>query len=279
MNRHVGRPHLDDESFGEVVQEELEAILPLSAKVRGGIEQFGGVAVLLGRAVLRTLQMRFTWMDVIYQIEVLGIRSLSIATLTATFVGLVISVQFAVNLARFGVQHTVGKVVVLTLFRELGPTLTALTVGARIGSGIAAELGSMKVTEQVDAVRVLGADPIAKLVVPRLLACLIVIPALAVLSDVIGLVAGAGIIRLEYEIPFQQFFQSAIETAVWRDFTSGIGKAAIFGLIIAITGCFKGLNTEGGTEGVGRATTETVAISSVAVCLADFFLTKLFLSL
>src|SRR5258708_14388497 len=142
MNGQVRRPQLEDESFGEVVQEELEAILPLTAKVRGGIQQFGGVAVLFGRAILRTLQKRFTWMDVIYQIEVLGIRSLSIATLTATFVGLVISIQFAVNLARFGVQHTVGKVVVLTLFRELGPTLTALTVGARIGSGLAGGVGS-----------------------------------------------------------------------------------------------------------------------------------------
>src|SRR5260370_5258893 len=211
MNGQVRRPQLEDESFGGVVQEELEAILPLTAKVRGGIEQFGGVAVLFGRAVLRTLQKRFSLIDVLYQIEILGIRSLSIATLTATFVGLVISVQFAVNLARFGVQHTVGRVLVLTLFRELGPTLTALTVGARIGSGIAAELGSMKVTEQVDAVRVLGADPIAKLVVPRLLACLIVIPALAVLSDVIGLVAGAGIIRLEDELAPRQCVPSPIE--------------------------------------------------------------------
>jgi phospholipid/cholesterol/gamma-HCH transport system permease protein len=209
----------------------------------------------------------------------LGVRSLSIATLTATFAGLVISLQFAFFLARFGVQHTVGKVVVLTLFRELGPGLTALTVGARIGSGIAAELGSMNVTEQIDAVRVLGADPIKKLVVPRVLACLIVLPVLSVLADVFGLAAGSAVVRLEYGIPFDQFFHSAVETAQWSDFISGIGKGAVFGLIIAIVGCYKGLNAVGGTEGVGRATTETVAIASVSVCLADFFLTKLFLSL
>ena len=277
MNSQAKSP-VGEESLGEVVQQELEAILPLSAKLLSGIEQAGGVALLFARAAIRTLQKRFTFYDVAYQIEVLGIRSLSIAVLTATFAGLVISVQFAFTMARFGVQHTVGRVVVLALFRELGPTLTALTVGARIGSGIAAELGSMKVTEQIDAVRVLGADPIAKLVVPRLLACLVVIPALSVLADVIGLLAGGGVIRLEYGIPLNQFFQSAIETAVIRDFSSGIGKAAVFGLIIGIVGCYKGLNTEGGTEGVGRATTQTVAISSVAVCLADFFLTKLFLS-
>jgi len=278
MNGQAGRSPIEEESLGEVVQQELEAILPLSAKLRGGIEQAGGVALLFARAAARALGKKFTFFDVAYQIEALGTRSLSIAILTATFAGLVISVQFAFTMARFGVQHTVGRVVVLALFRELGPTLTALTVGARIGSGIAAELGSMKVTEQIDAVRVLGADPIAKLVVPRLLACLIVIPALSVLADVIGLVAGAGVIRFEYAIPLNQFFQSAIETAVLRDFTSGVGKAAVFGLIIAMVGFSKGLNAEGGTEGVGRATTQTVAISSVAVCLADFFLTKLFLT-
>jgi phospholipid/cholesterol/gamma-HCH transport system permease protein len=217
--------------------------------------------------------------EIAYQVEVLGTRSVSIASLTAIFAGLVLSLQFAFFLARFGVQHTVGKVVVLTLFRELGPGLTALTVGARIGSGIAAELGSMKVTEQIDAIRVLGADPIKKLVVPRLVACVIVLPFLSVLADVLGLAAGSLVVRLEYAIPFQQFFQAAIETALWRDFTSGIGKAAVFGLIIAMVGCYKGISVEGGTEGVGRATTETVAISSVSVCLADFFLTKLFLSL
>jgi len=278
MNGPARQSPVAEESLSEVVQQELEAILPLSAKLRSGIEQAGGVALLFARTAVRTLQKRFTFFDVAYQIEALGIRSLSIAVLTATFAGLVISVQFAFTMARFGVQHTVGRVVVLALFRELAPTLTALTVGARIGSGIAAELGSMKVTEQIDAVRVLGADPIAKLVVPRLLACLVVIPALSILADVIGLVAGAGVIRLEYGLPLQQFFQSAIETVVLRDFTSGVGKAAVFGLIIGIVGCYKGLNTEGGTEGVGRATTQTVAISSVAVCLADFFLTKLFLS-
>jgi phospholipid/cholesterol/gamma-HCH transport system permease protein len=267
------------ESLSDVVQQELVAMLPWSAKLRSGLAQLGGMAVMLVRVFSRALQGPIELGEVAYQIEVLGVRSLSIASLTAVFVGLVLALQFATNLARFGIQHTVGKVVVLTLFRELGPGLTALTVGARIGSGIAAELGAMKVTEQIDAIRVLGADPLRKLVFPRLAACLVVLPALAVLADVLGLVAGAAIVRVEYGIPFQQFFQAAIETALWRDFTSGIGKAAVFGLMIALVGCYKGLTVEGGTEGVGRATTETVAICSVAICLADFFLTKLFLSL
>jgi phospholipid/cholesterol/gamma-HCH transport system permease protein len=266
------------ESLGEVVQEELEAMIPFSAKVRAGVVAMGAMVVMLGQAIARSVQRPFALNAIVYQIEMLGIRSLSIASLTAIFAGLVISLQFAFFLARFGVQHTVGKVVVLTLFRELGPVLTALTVGGRIGSGIAAELGSMTVTEQVDAIRALGADPIKKLVVPRIAACLLVIPALTVLADVFGLIAGASVVRVQYKIGFDQFFRSVIETATWQDFVSGIAKSAVFGLIIAAAGCYQGLSVTGGTEGVGRATTETVAVSSVAVCLADFFLTKLFLS-
>lgn len=269
---------LPGESLGDVVQQELEAMLPFSAKVRKGLEELGGMAVLLARSISSALTPPYNLGGIGYQIEMLGVRSLSIASLTAVFAGLVISLQFAFFLARFGVQHTVGKVVVLTLFRELGPVLTSLTVGARIGSGIAAELGSMTVTEQVDAIRALGADPIKKLVAPRLVACSLVIPALTVLADVFGLVAGSGVVKMQYEIPFDQFYRSVVETARWGDFTSGIGKSVVFGLIIAVVGCFKGFHVEGGTEGVGRATTETVAIASVAICLSDFLLTKLFLA-
>jgi len=253
----------------------LELALP---RLHRAAEQVGGMAVLLGRAVARMVRPPYSWQAVAYQIEMLGVRSLSIASLTATFAGLVIALQFAFFLAKFGVQHTVGKVLVITLFRELAPVLTALTVGARIGSGMAAELGSMVVTEQVDAIRALGADPVRKLVVPRLVACALVLPALTILADVFGLLAGAMVVLLQYGISLQQFYQSVLETVSLFDFLSGVGKGWVFGLIIATVGCFKGLSVEGGTEGVGRVTTETVAISSVAVCLADFFLTKLMLS-
>lgn len=262
-----------------MVQQELENILPLTARVRHGVMQLGGIVVMLMQALRRMFSRPIGLSEMAYQVEVLGIGSLSIAILTAVFAGLVISLQFAFFLARFGVQHTVGKVVVLTLFRELGPVLTALTVGARMGSGITAELGSMKVTEQLDAIRALGADPIKKLVAPRLLACVIVMPALTALADVLGLVAGSVVVKSQYEIPFDQYFRAALETVSMVDFASGIGKSAVFGLIISIVGCYKGFNVEGGTEGVGRATTETVAIASVSVCLSDFFLTKLFLAL
>jgi phospholipid/cholesterol/gamma-HCH transport system permease protein len=269
----------DRESLANIVGEELETLLPFTAKFRRGMTQMGGMFVLAGRSLSRLLRPPSSFPAIVYQVETLGARSLSIATLTAAFAGLVIAIQFAFFLARFGVQHTVGKVVVLTLFRELAPVLTALTVGARIGSGIAAELGSMAVTEQVDAVRALGADPIKKLVVPRVYACLLVMPMLTILADVTGFVAGALVTKFEYDISLGQFFTSALETVDERDFLSGVGKSVVFGLIIAVVGCYKGLNVHGGTEGVGRATTQTVAVASVAVLLADFFLTKLLLTI
>ena len=265
--------------FSDIVQQELESMLPFTARLRRSLEELGGIVVMAARAIRRSFTPPFAPGDLAYQVVALGARSLSIATLVAIFAGLVISLQFAYFLARFGVQHTVGKVVVLTLFRELGPVLTALTVGARIGSGITAELGSMKVTEQIDAIAALGADPIKKLVGPRLIACTLVLPVLTALADVFGLIAGSFVVKAEYGIPLEQFYRSVVETATLRDFGSGIAKSAIFGFMIAIVGCYKGFNVGGGTEGVGRATTETVAIASVAICLADFFLTKLFLSL
>ena len=262
-------------------QEAVQGVeaAPLGVRMRRRLRSLGAVSVMTGQVVARAVRPPYDVGALVYHTESLGVRSLPIALLTATFAGLVISLQFGYFLARFGVQYTVGRVVVLTLFRELAPVLTALTVGARIGSGIAAELGSMTVTEQVDAIRALGADPLRKLVVPRVLACLIVLPALTVFADVIGLVAGAVVVNIQYAITFELFFQGALDAVFMTDFVSGVIKAAVFGGIVGVTGCFKGLTVEGGTEGVGRATPQTVAITSVAVCLADFFITKLTLFL
>ena len=270
----------------EMVQQEAAYVAklytvrnPLLLRLWRLLEALGGVAMLFWRSVTRGLRPPYPWAEIATQIETLGVKSISIAALTSAVVGLVLSLQFAFFLARFGVQHTVGKVVVLTLFRELGPVLMALTVGARIGSGIAAELGSMTVTEQVDAIRALGADPVKKLVVPRLVACSVVLPALTTLADVLGLVAGSLVVWLQYEISLREFYRSVVEVANLMDFGSGIAKSVVFGAIIGIVGCYQGFNVRGGTVGVGRATTETVAIASVAVCLSDFLLTKLFMAL
>jgi phospholipid/cholesterol/gamma-HCH transport system permease protein len=244
-------------------------------RMRARLERLGALVVMTGKVLARAVSPPYAPSALVYQVEALGVRSLPIALLTSTFAGLVIALQFGFFLARFGVQYTVGRVVVLTLFRELAPVLIALTVGARVGSGIAAELGSMTVTEQVDAIRALGADPLRKLVVPRVLACFILMPALTVLADVIGMVAGALVVNSQYGISYQLFFKGALDIVLMSDFVSGVIKGFIFGGIVGVVGCFKGLTVEGGTEGVGRATTQTVAITSVAVCLADFFITKL----
>ncbi len=252
-----------------------EERLGVVARAKERLSSLGDLALMTGQVFSRAVRPPYGWSALAYHTESLGVRSLPIAVLTATFAGLVISLQFGYFLARFGVQYTVGRVVVLTLFRELAPVLTALTVGARIGSGMAAELGAMTVTEQVDAIRALGADPLRKLVVPRVLACLLVMPVLTVFADVIGLVAGALVVNIQYAITLDLFFQGALDAVFMQDFVSGVFKSAVFGVIIGLVGCFKGLTVEGGTEGVGRATTQTVAITSVSVCLADFFITKL----
>jgi len=268
---------LEPGSLAELVGEELGQILPFKARALRALRELGGCFTLAGRGLWRGVRPPVDVGALVYQVESLGARSLSIATFTAVFGGLVICLQFGFFLGRFGVAHTVGKVAVLTIFRELAPVLTALTVGARIGSGIAAELGSMNVTEQLDAIRALGADPVKKLVAPRIWACIIVLPLLTVLADVMGMVAGAAVVNFEYHIPLIQFYESALDTVNLKDFFSGVGKAVVFGAIVAAVGCYEGFRVTGGTEGVGRATTETVAVSSVAVLLADFFLTKFLL--
>jgi phospholipid/cholesterol/gamma-HCH transport system permease protein len=267
----------EPESLAELVGQELEEILPLKARVTEALSALGGCFVLAGRALVRAWRPPVDVPALVYQVESLGVRSLSIGSFTAVFAGLVICLQFGFFLGRFGVAHTVGKVAVLTVFRELGPVLTALTVGSRVGSGIASELGSMKVTEQLDAIRALGADPVKKLVSPRLWACIIVLPLLTVLADVLGMAAGAAVVNFEYHIPLVQFYESALDTVNLKDFFSGVGKAVVFGAIVGAVGCYQGFQVSGGTEGVGRATTETVAVSSVSVLVADFFLTKILL--
>jgi phospholipid/cholesterol/gamma-HCH transport system permease protein len=245
------------------------------ARVQEQLESLGTLTVMTGKVLKRAVSPPFSLSALIYQLEALGVRSLPIALLTSSFAGLVIALQFGYFLERFGVQYTVGRVVVLTLFRELAPVLTALTVGARVGSGIAAELGSMTVTEQVDAIRALGADPLRKLVVPRVVACFLLMPALTVLADVVSLAAGAGGVHFQFGLSYAVFFQGVWSVVEMVDFVSGVVKGFVFGGIIGIVGCFKGLTVQGGTEGVGRATTQTVAVTSVTVCLADFFITKL----
>jgi phospholipid/cholesterol/gamma-HCH transport system permease protein len=243
-----------------------------------GIEQLGEVAVLSGQTFTRAFRRPFGLQAIVEQIDSIGVRSLSIVLLTAIFSSMVMTVQFALQLARFGAKEWVGNVVGVSLARELGPVLTALLVGGRVGAGIAAELGSMAVTEQLDAVRALGADPIKRLVVPRVIAAVIVLPLLSTIAVVLGVMGGAVIASIDVAIPASHFYNAALRSVTLGDLLSGMSKTVFFGFNIAIVACQRGMAARGGTVGVGRATTETVVITSIVTLISDFFLTKLILA-
>jgi phospholipid/cholesterol/gamma-HCH transport system permease protein len=205
-----------------------------------------------------------------------GVKSISICGIAAVFTGLVMALQTSYGLARFGAKAYVGIVVSLSMVRELGPVLTALLVGGRVGSGITAELGAMKVTEQIDAMRALGANHIKKLVVPRVVSIMLVLPLLTVLADALGILGGMVISRYEFHVESQLYLSTIWRNLRLADLLSGLGKTVVFGFLIGIVGCYNGLEVSGGTEGIGRATTATVVTSAILILISDFFLTKFF---
>jgi phospholipid/cholesterol/gamma-HCH transport system permease protein len=238
-----------------------------------------GDFVLLGLQTLRAMfARRFPLRDLLVQFEAIAVRSLSIVAITALFTGMVLALQTVVSLSRFGAKPYTGSFVGLALVLELGPVLTALMVSGRVGAGIAAELGSMAVTEQVDAIRAMGADPIQKLVLPRVLACTLGVPLLTIAADVLGVLGGM-LISAQNGINPDFYMSTVTSTVTLADFVQGIGKTFVFGWIVAAVGCYMGLTTTGGTVGVGRATTRAVVIASISVFVSDFFLSKLFLML
>jgi phospholipid/cholesterol/gamma-HCH transport system permease protein len=238
---------------------------------------YGGVG-LLTMKVLRSLALPPKYFRLIVtEIDTMGVRSLGVALTAAVFTGMVFALQSAVNMARFGAEAYVGPVTALALLRELGPVLTAILVGGKVASGITAELGSMMVTEQIDALRTLGVNYIKRLVVPRVLASLVVFPLLTVVCDVLGVLGGMVIMYLERGADMYAYWNVTTYWVVPRDFLTGIGKSFFFGGIATLIGCYNGLNTTGGTEGLGRATTDTVVHVTMGVIISDFFLTKLFL--
>ncbi len=242
------------------------------------VEQMGQVGLLTAQTVRSLARRPLEIASTVYQIESLGVRSIGIVAVTSVFIGMVMTIQFAFGLQRFGGVEYIPRVIVLAFVRELGPTLTAVIVGGRIGSGMAAEVGAMNVTEQVDAIRALGGDPAKKLVLPRVAAAVIVMPLLSVFADTLGTLGAIFVCNLEYGITPRLFTQTSLESVLMSDFLSGLAKTPIFGFIIAIVGCHFGLTTKGGTEGVGQSTTRTVVVISIAILVADFFLTRIFVN-
>ncbi len=231
----------------------------------------GEVSLLSAQAVIALLRRGFAVGDLLEQMAAVGIGTLPIALLTVFSSAAVITLYFSQFLISYGAGTLTGAVVALSMGRELAPVLVGVVAAARAGSSIAAEIGTMEVTEQVDALRALAVSPVQYLVVPRLLAALIMIPLVAIAADAFGLVGGY-IVAMWKQVPPSSFATSISQFVEWRDFTLGIVKTIVFAFIVAIVSCHQGLKTAGGATGVGRSTTNAVVLSIVLIYISDFFL-------
>ncbi len=245
----------------------------------GLIRAVGDVTVLTGACLRELLRRPFEWALISEQMFRLGVRSMPLVGLTIAFTGAVMALQVSYTLAAYGAKLYVGSFVAVTLIKELGPVLTAVMFAARVGAGITAELGSMNVTEQIDALRALGASPVKKLVLPRLAALMVMVPILTMIGDLLGILGGMYVAVAEIEQGAGYYWSKVREFLVLGDLLSGVGKTFFFAFFIGIIACYNGLNTRGGASGVGRATTNTVVAASIAIFTSNFFLAKLFLVL
>ena len=239
-----------------------------------GLLELQETTLLAARAVRGIFKRPRYIPETIAQMDAIGVGSLTIIILTGFFTGGVLTVQTFPTLKSYGAQSQTGYLVAVSLVRELGPVLCALMVTGRVGSAISAELGSMVVSQQIDAMRALGTDPIRKLVAPRLLALFVSLPLLTVLADVLGIVGGWVTAVLLYSVSSSVFISSVREGVTTDDLIGGVVKPLVFSLIIGTIACRQGLNTEGGTVGVGRSTTRAVVVASIVVIIADYFLAK-----
>lgn len=246
-------------------------------KALRALQFLGANSVLFKDVTVYTFKGKFYFRLLLDQIYQVGIRSMPLVFIVAACVGMVMTLQFGVGLEKFGGKPYVPKIVSVSFLRELGPVFASLMVAARVGAGFASEIGSMKVTQQVDAYRALGTSPIKVIVIPRVLACLICLPIMGVIANAIGIVGGLMIASVDLSLDPVFYWQRATSTLRLADFFSGFLKTFFFALFIAIPSCYYGLNVKGGTKGVGVATTKAVVMSSILILVGDFILTKAFL--
>ena len=236
-------------------------------------------AMLCGRTIVRVFTPPIYFGDLLAQMDIVGVGSLPIVLLTGFFIGAVLVLQTAAQFVRFGETSLTGDVVAISLVRELGPTISGLLVAGRNSSGMASELGSMVVTEQVDAMRAMGTDPVRKLVVPRVAATILVMPLLVAMADLVGLFGGFVTAYATLRIGAVEFWTRAVNALEFSDLAQGLTKPLVFAFIVSTVGCYQGLTVRGGTQGVGRATTQAVVVASVLILISNFFLTRVALYL
>ena len=240
------------------------------------VQEYVRLVMAIGRgAVTRPIYYR----DIIEQFDLIGVGSLTVVLLTGFFTGAVLALQSGLTLDQFGAREAVGRLVSASMVKELGPVLTALMVSGRVGSGIAAELGSMAVTDQINALRALGTDPVRKLAVPRVLAGTVMVPVLSIIAGAVGIMGGWMVAVWELRVASSVYWSSVIDGLYWQDPWQGLTKSIFLGFVIVSIGCHVGLRTTGGTQGVGRSTTNAVVVASVAVLAVNFVVTKLIIML
>lgn len=240
------------------------------------IFRFVGGVGLLTMDVAREMKGRFYWKLLAEQIYHIGLRSLPLILVTLISMGMVMSLQFGLGLEKFGGKLYVPKLLAVTILREIGPVFTSLMLAARVGAGIASEIGSMVVTQQIDAIRALGTSPIKKIVIPRVVACLIVLPILVSIANVVGNIGGLIIGATELKLDPNFYILKVMTTSSIGDYLSGFCKTFFFAFFISIPACYFGLTVKNGTKEVGIATTKAVVVSSILILVGDFFLSKLF---
>jgi phospholipid/cholesterol/gamma-HCH transport system permease protein len=236
----------------------------------------GQLSFLTGQGFAAVIRRPYEVRAWISEMEQIGVRSVGVAAITTIFTGMVLALQTAYSLPSLGVKYYIGTVVAKSVVRELGPVLTALIVGGRIGAGITAELGTMRVTDQIEALRSMAADPIKKLVAPKIAATLVMLPALTAIGNFLGIVGGLLIAVYQLQLTPGFYINDVLNALTLEDVFSGLGKSFFFAYFITVIACHNGLNAQGGADGVGRATTNTVVMAALMVLVSDFFLTKLF---
>jgi phospholipid/cholesterol/gamma-HCH transport system permease protein len=239
------------------------------------LDTVGAFVTLGARALSYAVRPPIRWRALVFQIHVQGNRALGLAVAAAIFVGMALAVQFGFGLARFGATSLLSQLTTLGLVRELLPVFSGLVIGGRLAAGIAAELGSMAVTEQLDAMLVLGADPVRELVTPRVVAAILVLPFITVLGDIIATAGAMAVAKLQYGIGGSYYIDSLRGFLLVGDFVTGVVKSAVFGLLVALFACWQGLHARQGTQGVGVAATRAVVDGTLAVIVANYFLSVL----